>query len=376
MKKIIITSLALLLACAGLGAQNIAVTDFQAVKTGERVSVTFRADIARKAVRGGETLVFVPVLTDGTYRWSLPAIAVEGHRARIANLRHDWAGGVAEMQPAFEGNTIVSKNGASVAYSTVVDWQPWMNGADLTAEMLTMGCCSYSVLDDMPLAANLNLPPAVVEKPAPVIVEVPPTTGEKLEQAHTFIAPYSDFEKLAPGQLFDEDRENTLIVHFHQGKYDLDRWFDTNEKQLTDMISSIRTLQNSADSRVRAIVIAGFASPEGAFTFNDRLAFDRAASVKNYILEQTGLPENTISLYNGSEDWRGLKILVEQSTMPYRERVLEIIDTVPVWDAATGHGREEELMRLDGGRPYKYMYDNFFPALRNAAYIKIYYDTK
>ncbi len=373
MKKLILISLALLLACAGAGAQNITVRDLQAVKNGEEVSVTFRAEIPRKAARSGETLVFVPVLNGDTYRWSLPAIVVEGCRARIANLRHDWANGVPALEPAFADNTIVTKNGSSVDYSTTLAWQPWMDGADLAAEMLTMGCCSYNVLNGMTLAENLSLP---APKPEPVIVEPVLTTGERLAEAHTFIAPYSDFEKLAPGQLFDDDRENTLIVYFRQGKYDIDPKFEANGKSLDEMITSIRTLQTSPDSRVRAVVIAGFASPEGTFAFNDRLAFDRAASVKNYIRDYTGLPDDAIMLYNGSEDWRGLKILVEQSDMPSKERVLEIIDTVPVWDPATGRGREEELMRIDGGRPYRYMYQNFFPLLRNAAYIKIYYDSK
>lgn len=376
MKKIILFSLALLLTCSGVSAQNITIRDLQAVKTGEEVSVTFRADIPRKAARSGETFVFVPVLRGGDYRWSLPAIVVEGRRALIANLRHDWASGVTALQPAFADNTIVTKNGSSVSYSTVVDWQPWMDGADLAAEMLTMGCCSYNVLDDMLLAENLSLPAPKIVRPQPVIVEPVLTTGEKLAEAHTFIAPYSDFEKLAPGQLFDDDRENTLIVYFRQGKYDIDPKLEDNGKSLAEMITSIRTLQNSTDSRVRAVVIAGFASPEGTFAFNDRLAFDRAAAVQNHIRDYTGLPDDAIMLYNGSEDWRGLKILVEQSDMPSKQRVLEIIDTVPVWDPATGRGREKELMRIDGGRPYRYMYQNFFPLLRNAAYIKIYYDNK
>ncbi len=378
MKKRVLISLALLLACAGAGAQSITVRGLKAVKSGEEVSITFRAEIPRKAARSGETLVFVPVLSNGDYRWSLPAIVVEGRRARIANLRHDWASEVSELQHAFSEGIVATGNGSTVSYSATVDWQPWMDGADLAAEMLRMGCCSYNVMDDMPLAENLGLSPTTIASPSPSIVAQPEpaTTGDKLAEANPFIAPYSDFEKLAPGQLFDEDRENTLIVYFRQGKYNIDRRLDNNERSLAEMITSIRTVQNSADSRIRAMVIAGFASPEGTFEFNDRLAFDRAASVKSYILQHTGLSDDTIMIYNGSEDWRGLKILVEQSNMPSKQRVLEIIDTVPVWDTGTGRGREAMLQQLDGGRPYKYMYDNFFPLLRNAAYIKIYYDNK
>jgi outer membrane protein OmpA-like peptidoglycan-associated protein len=376
MKKIILVSLVLLLACAGVRAQNIAVRELKVTENGEIVTVIFRADIPRKMAKSSETIVFVPVLRGGDYSWSLPAIVVEGRRARIANRRHDWASEAGALQPDFGDVAVITENGSTVAYSTSLPWQPWMDGADLTAEMLAMRCCDYTISDDILLAEKLSLPAIEIVKPEPVAVEPEPTTGDKLAEEYTFIAPYSAFERLAPGQLFDDDRENTLIVYFRQGKYDVEPRYETNARLLEEMVSSIRTLQSSADSRVRAVVIAGFASPEGSFALNDRLAFDRAAAVKNYILEQTGLPDEDIKLYNGSEDWRGLKIMVEQSAMPSREAVLRIIDTVPVWDSAKGSGREEALMAVDGGVPYKYMYDNFFPLLRNAAYIKIYYDNK
>ncbi len=37
-------------------------------------------------------------------------------------------------------------------------------------------------------------------------------------------------------------------------------------------------------------------------------------------------------------------------------------------------GRELELMKLSGGRPYLYMLEHMFPDLRNAAFIKVYYE--
>jgi outer membrane protein OmpA-like peptidoglycan-associated protein len=377
MKKIILTSLVLLLACAGVRAQGIAVRDLKVTKCDETVTVLFRADVPKRTARSSETLVFVPVLRGGDYSWSLPAIVVEGRRARIANLRHEWANEAAALQPAFNDIAVTTTNKSTVAYSTSIDWQPWMDGADLTAEILAMGCCSHDILDGTTLAQNLDLPAPVIIKPEPVKEPEPePTTGDILAEEHTFIAPYSDFEQLAPGQLFDDDRENTLIVYFRQGKYSVDPTYEANGRLLEEMIASIRELQNSADSRVRTVVIAGFSSPEGAFSLNDRLAFDRAAAVKNYIRNKTGLADEAIMLYNGSEDWRGLKILVEKSDMPSKEEVLRIIDTVPVWSAGSKAGREKVLMDLDGGVPYRYMLKNFFPLLRNAAYIKIYYDNK
>lgn len=57
--------------------------------------------------------------------------------------------------------------------------------------------------------------------------------------------------------------------------------------------------------------------------------------------------------------------------MQYKDEVLEIINTVPVM-----RGREKRLMDLKWGHPYNYMMDHFFPKLRNAGYIRIFYETK
>jgi hypothetical protein len=62
--------------------------------------------------------------------------------------------------------------------------------------------------------------------------------------------------------------------------------------------------------------------------------------------------------------------------MPQKQRIVELIDTVPVWDKARNLGRLGELMRLDGGEPYRYMLDKLFPELRQAAYIKVYFENK
>jgi hypothetical protein len=242
-----------------------------------------------------------------------------------------------------------------------------MNGADLMAEKLVMWCCSQSQTVDL-LGCNLNLPPT--ELPPPPPAPAPPTTGDMLAGQYPFIEPYSDY-----GGEFG-DRDEAITVYFRQDKRTIDPSYMNNSVSLAEILSSIRRLQSSPDSRVRMVMIAGFASPEGTYDYNDKLAFDRSAVVKRYIMDRTGMADGNIALYNGAEDWGGLRELVEDSDMPMKYHILDIIDNVPLWDSALKTGREKELMELDGGVSYKYMYRNFFPLLRNSAYIKIYYDNK
>lgn len=80
--------------------------------------------------------------------------------------------------------------------------------------------------------------------------------------------------------------------------------------------------------------------------------------------------ENLFELYNGREDWEGLRRLVAASDMEYRQEVLEIIDAYTIEQQE----RKAKLKQLADGKPYAYMLENFYPSLRNAGYLQVYYD--
>ncbi|MCC8061622.1 MAG: DUF3868 domain-containing protein [Rikenellaceae bacterium] len=380
MKKILL--LILFTIALGISSQaqpskkSVSFTDRKIELSGGTVTVQFRVDIGKRAAAGGRTLIYEPVLTNGTYRWSLPPVIIQGARARVAQSRHDWAAGHAIVydNPKYAGN------GSMLIYNAAAPWQLWMHGADLVIEGLDMGCCSESIISPLVVAENLDLPPVrrtvVEEVEVTEIVELPKTTGDLLAETVSYVRHASEMDSFEPGQLSDEDREGSLTVYFRQANLKVDPEVGDNYRTLTDMLGSIRRLQDSPDSRVSHVVVAGFASPEGSFDSNDRLAWNRAVAIKDYLLRNSDVPADRIQLYNGSEDWRGLYLQVEKSDLYDKSQILDIIDNVPIWDPVRKTGREKELMKLDGGRTYRYLYEHFFPKLRNAAYIKIYYENK
>jgi hypothetical protein len=100
-------------------------------------------------------------------------------------------------------------------------------------------------------------------------------------------------------------------------------------------------------------------------------------AVRKYLIDNTGLQESDVSLYNGSEDWWGLQLLVAASDLRDKADILRIIDTVPLMSR---DGRQkvrlQQLKELNGGVSYRYMAEHFFPLLRNGAFIRVYYDNK
>lgn len=168
-----------------------------------------------------------------------------------------------------------------------------------------------------------------------------------------------------------ENEKGAILIHFSRSGTTIDRYYQENNTSLVTLASVLKMIQVSNDSRVSRIVVAGFASPEGLLSENDRLARQRALTVRNFILANSTVHADNIHLYNGSEDWRGLRKLVAASDMEAKSAILRIIDNVPI-----KAGREKRLMDLAGGAPYRWMALHFFPKLRNAAYIKVYYTDK
>lgn len=101
------------------------------------------------------------------------------------------------------------------------------------------------------------------------------------------------------------------------------------------------------------------------------MASKRVQALQDYLKDKNNIDINIFKRVNFGEDWKGLRHLIEKSDMQYKTEVLAIIDNVPVM-----RGREKQLMDLKWGRPYNYMMEHFFPKLRNAGYIRVFYETK
>lgn len=388
--------------------EGITLSGLSLTVEGDSLRVRFRAHIGRQAT-GGQNykLTLRPVLSGGGHELALRNIEVYGRRVELLEARsgraevaglptHDLRQPAAGSQRAHEGET--------ADYSVSVPLERWMETAGLRIERERSGCCRterLGTVEAAPAQPSLPEPSAAGVKSRATELAAAAgaaTTGDSLARSFGFVEPLSALEArmntasaakglfdpdmdlnmgygTAPSQQAEIDRylaegeKGALTVHFRQGKHLLERHFRGNNATLVNLVSSIRLLMASPTSRVVRVVVVGSASPEGTLAFNDRLAWNRAVTLKEFLLRNTDFPSDSITLFNGSEDWRGLRRMVAASDLYEREEILRIIDNVPV-----KKGRELELMKLSGGRPYLYMLEHMFPELRNAAFIKVYYE--
>lgn len=380
MKKIIL--LGTMLFCGAVGAKaqiadgRIKIEKVSIVEQDEQVTVNFQAQAESKAVARNHTLVFRPVLTDGQYKVSMPSIIVQGKGSQKSQSRSEWISGVI----ANNQHTRYLSNGQTVSYTATIPSQEWMDGARIEIESVEGGCCSYSHLTDALLADHIDLNRIKII-PEPVIVEesvaaewVPVTVADHLSTTFTFVVPESEYDPNDPFKIYDDERENALIVYYKQGKYLIESGYMDNERTLSNLSTAINMILNSTDGKVKRIIVGGFSSPEGSREVNQRFAHERAVSVKKYIMETTLAHDNQIEVFNGEADWRGLRALVSKSNLAEKDQIIHIIDNTPVWDSQRNLGRLGELMRMNGGRTYRVLLNEYFPLLRNGAFIKVYYE--
>lgn len=163
-------------------------------------------------------------------------------------------------------------------------------------------------------------------------------------------------------------------VYFRQGYSRLQPAFRGNGIRLDEFMRRVSEMYSDSTARLNSIDIVAYASPEGPYTLNRKLARKRAENISAYL--RGNMPFLSGSLFNVQPkgiDWNGLAAMVEASDMRYRSEVLNILRNVPETTYRNGKlvdSRLKRLMDLRGGRPYNYMLTHFFPELRAAgAYV-------
>lgn len=152
---------------------------------------------------------------------------------------------------------------------------------------------------------------------------------------------------------------DTLTVYFRQGRSSFDPAYMDNEERCQDFIRTINNIQLVSGMKIDGVEFYATASPEGPVRVNERLAKARARNLSAYLQNYLDFSNTDARTYHVTEDWTTMIPWIEADPdMPSKEAALEIIRN------ASGDESERQLMALDGGAPWKYIYENYFPKLR------------
>ncbi|MDR0511134.1 MAG: DUF3868 domain-containing protein [Rikenellaceae bacterium] len=374
---------------------------------GDSLYVGLHVETHNMKLGGLQALSLVPVIRarEGNRKQYLPPVIYTGRKRARMERRAEAVAPSGERTVPY-ATYIFSRKKTTLAteYRVRTLYEAWMGGGAVEVELRWHDCCSENTFGGQRSdAAAIPLPPAskqgapegaaLASNPAANGATQPGTTfppavasqgnmptapaeqqsGGRPEQFPATTASTAQWVPdparvrsmvlfLAPTVETVKLRSESVSAHID---FKLNSWqilpsLGRNATELTAVDGLVRRVAGDELIRLNAIHITGYASPEGSWDSNDKLARNRSMSFKSYMIERyPSLPKNIFQVNSVAEDWDGLARMLEASDREYRRQALEIIGGVGIFG-----GREKRLMLLQGGAPYRDMLENMFPPLR------------
>ena len=116
------------------------------------------------------------------------------------------------------------------------------------------------------------------------------------------------------------------FIDFVQGKTAVVETYHSNAAELAKIRAGVDSVRIDPDITLNGISLKGFASPEGPYALNERLAKGRTEAIRNYVRDIYRLDNKLFTTISVPENWVGLREYVAASDLPHKAEILAIID--------------------------------------------------
>lgn len=193
---------------------------------------------------------------------------------------------------------------------------------------------------------------------------------------------YSQSESLPEGGAKEKSEE--VKIYFDHDSHAINLDLRQNRESLLRFTNLFDKINSDTLLTISKIEVNSYASPEGGRVYNEKLTKNRSESIYNYLITKLEVPQALIEKKHSGTNWDKLQELVEGSDMEYKDEVLYILKNVPEetwrrvnptdrWQTMVD-SRNKHLMELRWGNPYRYMFANIYPELRNGSVVTIYFE--
>lgn len=143
------------------------------------------------------------------------------------------------------------------------------------------------------------------------------------------------------------------------------RGSELNSQNVKDFIATLKNIKSDEESLVlNNIEISAYASPDGRYSFNEKLAEKRGQTSEGFVnqqLKNAKLTTDVDTKYT-AEDWEGFQELVSQSNLKDKDLILRVLSMYN-----DPEQREQEIKNI--ATVYKELADAVMPELRRARMI-------
>lgn len=236
------------------------------------------------------------------------------------------------------GETYRAGQGVPVAYTSSVAWEDWMDNATIDFVVTTSTCCGEPVGEEsVPVVSLCYAEPPVVNE--------------------------LEYVQPVPVETKEFTLEGRAYVNFPVNRTEIFPDYMNNPAELRKITASIDTVRDNRDATIESITLTGYASPEGPYANNVRLAKGRTEAVRYYVERLYDFPSSTFRSNSVPEDWAGLREAIVKSDLPMRDKMLSFIDSE--YPVETRNDKFREMFPND----YKWLLGNVYPWLRHTDYL-------
>ncbi len=298
-------------------------------RNNDLMSVRFRLGMEDLPLPGNRAAVFTPVLVNGTDSAFLPPVGVYSRVRWYQYLRAgEPLGGAQEQSVRY------SERPPVLAYNANVPYSSWMNGSGLILLRRDYGCCRTLLGEgEMPVGGYREL------AFTPMLRYVRPSASVKTRSL-----------------------SGRAYIDFPVNRTEMYPDYRQNPRELQKIMGTIDSIRADKDITVSAITIKGYASPEGPYANNVRLAKGRTETLRRYVENMYRFGQGFIRTGYEPEDWEGLRRYVESSGLAHRDEILALInsDLKP----------DDKNRKIQTAYPeeYRFLLQTVYPGLRHSDY--------
>lgn len=309
---------------------GVSIENFNMNRNGKYLTVEMDVDLTALDVDANRAVLLTPRLVNGADSLDLPSIGIYGRRRYYYYVRN----GISTISGGSEKSFQVSKKPEQLEYNNPILYEDWMNGATLKLHRSDWGCCQEILAEyegDLGSHHEAFFPELVFVQPKAEIMKSRSLSGSA----------YIDFP-VDQTVIYPDYRRNTV--------------------ELGKIQATIDSVRNDKDVTITSVWLKGYASPESPYKHNTELAIGRTAALKKHIGQLYRFADSVIQTDYEPEDWAGLRRYVEQSNIDHRAEILALIDSDMEPDA------KESKIKRTYPNEYRFMLQNFYPALRHTDY--------
>lgn len=291
---------------------------------------SFHPDAYR--LKSNNELKLTPVIISGDSTFTFDPIVICGRNRRITYER-----GMRSLDTGTMTVNSTSQNEEN--YTSITPFRPWFGNSIISITGIEKGCCDRAEgITSEEIAIISTKPEIAIGNEFYVLPEV--AADEKYNEIC-----------------------GSAFIDFPVNRTEIHSAYRRNSDELARIIATIDTVKSNPDASITDITIKGYASPEGTYANNERLAIERTKSLTEYVRARHGREGTRFHTAYEPEDWDGLRRAVEGSNLPDKEDILAAIDT-----PSADPDQKEHALRRKFPRSYATMLDSIYPSLRHSDY--------